>query len=178
MSGRARAIALGMLAVACRPTTTAPPTPEPTVVGDAPPSRHATGEQVDATVPLQPGGTVALAELRGKVVLLELSDAAHRDAAVIADYEALQRERGDEVVVIVVSLDRDGWSGDAPPLMLGWDPAGALAARLHAGSIPAVLLVDRDGRILEQYAGAREPHAKLMARAREALASKPSGARE
>jgi peroxiredoxin len=172
MTGARRSLAAFAVVVACRSTaTTTTPPPEPTPpVGQAPPSRHATGEQLEASVPLQQGGTVSLAELRGKVVLLELSDAAHRDATVLADYEALQREHSDGLAVIVVSLDRDGWTGDVPALLLGWDPAGALGARLRAGSIPAVLLIDRDGRLLEQYAGARESsHARLLTRARLAL---------
>lgn len=176
MSKRVRAaclLAACIVTTACKPTSTTVPPAEPTPPGATPPSRHATGEQVDVSVPLQQGGVVALPELRGKLVLLELVDQAHRDDAVLAEYQSLQRELGEQLTVVVVSLDRDGWSGDTPPFVLGWDPAGALAARLHAGSIPAVLLLDREGRILEQYAGAREPgHAKIMARARAAASSR------
>lgn len=157
------------LALACRPTPPADPDAPPPM-GALPPSRHVAGEVVEANVPLQQGGVLGLAELRGKLVVLELVDAAHRDPAIEAEYAALQADGDGRLAVVMVSLDADGWGGDVPPFVLGWDPQGALAARLHAAGVPCVLLLDADGRIVAQYAGARAPgHGQLVAAARAAL---------
>lgn len=168
----ASTIALG-LALACRPTPSAPPVASPPA-GALPPSRHTAGEVVEANVPLQHGGVLGLAELRGKLVVLELVDAAHRDAAIESEYAALQAEGDGRLAVVMVSLDADGWGGDVPPFVLGWDPQGALAARLHAAGVPCVLLLDGAGRIVAQYSGARAPgHGQLVAAARAALPTAP-----
>ena len=156
--------------LACKPVPDASVLVAPTR-GQLPPSRHAAGEQVDANVPLQQGGVLSLAELRGKVVVLEVVDAAHRDAAVEAEYAAVLARFAGRVEVVMVSLDADGWVGDVPPFVLGWDPQGALAARLLAASVPTVLLLDTAGRVVTQYSGARKPnHAALIAALHEALA--------
>lgn len=171
---RLRVAALGVLLLGCRPP--AAPTPATTSTAQAlPPSRHATGEIVDANVPLQQGGVLGLAELRGKHVVLEVVDGAHRDAAVEADYAALLAEAAGRVEIVMVSLDAEGWTGDVPPFVLGWDPQGALGARLHAASVPTVMLLDGQGRVVAQYAGARAPgHAALLETLRAALGTDPS----
>lgn len=163
--------ALLLIAIAaCTPTTTNPVDSQ--TPGPLPPSRHAAGEVVDANVPLQQGGVIALAELRGKLVVLEVVDAAHRDAGVESDYAMLLAESAGKLEVVMVSIDADGWVGDVPPFVLGWDPQGALAARLRAANVPTVLLLDVDGRVTAQYAGARTPgHAELVAMLRRALAA-------
>ncbi|MFO0632048.1 MAG: hypothetical protein U0168_04280 [Nannocystaceae bacterium] len=163
---RAAAATLLLLA-ACRPPTPAPVEPAATPAGARPPSRHAPGEQVDANVPLQAGGVLPLSSLRGRVVIIEVVDAAHRDAAVEADYGVLVDQLGAAVEVVLVSLDPDGWHGDAPPLQLGWDPQGALAARLQAATLPTVIVLDAEGRVAFQYAGARASgHAEVLATVR------------
>lgn len=158
-------IAPCLLAVsACRPTadTTAP---KPALPGtpDAP-SRHAAGDRIDANVPLASGDVLALAGLRGKVVLLELSDAEHRKADVLADYTRLLETHGEGIAIVVVSLDRTGWDTSAAAYVLGWDPDGALAAKLHAAALPTVLVLDREGRVAYQYGGSETgAHAKAVA---------------
>ncbi|MBX7079360.1 MAG: hypothetical protein K1X88_09260 [Nannocystaceae bacterium] len=165
MSAAARTLLL--LLAACRPATPATAQPAAAPSGALPPSRHAAGEQIDANVPLQAGGVLPLASLRGRVVIIEVVDAAHRDAAAEADYRALLEQLGDAVEVVLVSLDADGWHGDAPPVQLGWDPQGALAARLQAATLPTVIVLDAEGRVAFQYAGARERgHAEVLATAR------------
>jgi hypothetical protein len=140
-----------------------------------PPSKHAAGEQLDANVPLADGGVLALPSLRGKVVILELCDAAHRDATAEADYAALAQTAGDALAIVMVALDRDGWHDDAPPHTLGWDPQGALAARLRAATLPTVLVLDAEGRIAYQYGGARTSgHADVLSTAQRLLAGSPS----
>ncbi len=161
------------LVLACTTTTTTRTPPATPSSGDFPPSRHAAGEVVDANVPLPDGSVLPLAELRGKLVVLELVDAAHRDAKVEADYAAVLRDAGDRVEIVMVSLEPEGWAGDVPPFRLGWDPQGALAARLLAASVPTVMLLDRDGRVAAQYSGTRAPgHAELLAKLEGALSGR------
>jgi hypothetical protein len=114
---------------------------------------------------------LALASLRGKVVILELNDAAHRDAAAELDYTALAERSQARLAIVMVALDRDGWPDDAPPYLLGWDPQGALAARLRAAALPTVIVLDTEGRIAHQYGGPRSGgHAEAIATARRLLA--------
>lgn len=158
-----------VFALACTTTTTRSTAPSTTPETRAP-SRHAAGEVVDANVPLPDGGVLGLAELRGKLVVLELVDTARRDPAVEADYTRVLDEAADRVEIVMVSLDAEGWAGDVPPFRLGWDPQGALAARLLVASVPTVMLLDRDGRVAAQYSGARAPgHAELLATLRASL---------
>jgi cytochrome oxidase Cu insertion factor (SCO1/SenC/PrrC family) len=160
-------------AVACKPAqdtaTVQPIAPgQPTSA-----SRHATGEQLDANVPLASGDVLALAALRGKVVLLELSDADHRNADVLADYTRLIATHGDAVAIVVVSLDAAGWDGTAATYELGWDPGGALAAKLHAAALPTVLVLDREGRVAYQYGGKKAgAHAEAIATLEKLLANR------
>lgn len=151
--------------VACKPATQPDPARPDEPAAPTSASRHASGELVDANVPLASGEVLALASLRGKVVLLELSDASHRDAAVLADYARLVETHGENVAIVVVSLDAAGWETSAAAYQLGWDPAGALAAKLHAAKLPTVLVLDRDGRIAYQYGGRTDakPHAEAIA---------------
>jgi hypothetical protein len=155
----------------CRPaahaTTTKPDGGAPTAL---PTSRHAAGDVLDANVPLAHGGVLPLASLRGKVVILELGGAADRDATVEADYAALAESSGDRLAIVMVALDPGGWHDDAPPHTLGWDPQGALAAKLHAATLPTVIVLDAEGRIAHQYGGARTAgHAETMATAKRLL---------
>jgi hypothetical protein len=155
-----------VVALACGPQQgpTTAPSDAASPASTLPPSRHDTGALLEGNVPLAQGGVLPLVELRGKLVVVEVVDAAHRDDAVESDYAALQRELGERLVVVLVSLDHDGWQDQSPPFVLGWDPQGAFAARLQAASLPTVLLLDAQGRIVQQYAGARTPgHRELVA---------------
>lgn len=164
------------LGIACRPAQVSTPAGSD-VPAALPPSRLVQGEIVEANVPLQQGGVVGLAELRGRLVVLELVDAAHRDAAIESDYAALASGGAESVAVVMVSLDADGWGVDVPPFVLGWDPQGALAARLRVASVPTVMLIDREGRVLTQYSGTREPgHRALMDAARRAQGTSAAAA--
>ena len=59
----------------------------------------------------------------------------------------------DNLAVIVVAMDNEratlspepGLRG--PGFDLGWDPQGALAARLQAAALPTVVVLDREGRV-------------------------------
>ncbi len=156
---------------ACRPAGPTVTPPVETPQGPLPPSRHADGEVLDANIPLAHGGVLVLASLRGKVVILELCDAAHRDPAAEADYTALAESSNDALTVVMIALDPEGWADDAPPHTLGWDPQGALAAKLRAAALPTVLVIDAEGRIAHQYGGTRTTgHAETLASARRLLA--------
>lgn len=113
------------------------------------------GEVLELTVPLVGGGQRALAELRGTPVLLELADASSPDRdAVQRRWRALVEQRGDAVTVVCVAMDADpnalpaSWIDDPPPFVLGWDPQGAIAARLQLRVLPTVVLLDAQGRIV------------------------------
>ncbi len=118
------------------------------------------GELLDVAVPLVGGGTQALAELRGQPVLLELSDAGSpgREQAQ-ARWRALVDRREDALAVVSVALDAEAsalpasWTDDPPPFVLGWDPQGALAARLQLAVLPTVVLIDARGAIVAVFEG-------------------------
>ncbi|MBC8070402.1 MAG: hypothetical protein IAG13_18870 [Deltaproteobacteria bacterium] len=167
-----RAGGLAMLAVlGCRPAaSTTVSKPDDAAHEALPTSRHAAGEVLDANIPLAHGGVLPLASLRGKVVILELGGAADRDATVEADYAALAQSSGASLAIVMVALDPGGWHDDAPPHTLGWDPQGALAAKLRAASLPTVIVLDAQGRIAHQYGGARTSgHAEAIATAKRLL---------
>lgn len=160
-----RTLAIAAALLACKPAAQPGPAQPDDPATPTSASRHASGEVVDANVPLASGDVLALASLRGKVVLLELSDASHRDTAVLADYARMVETHGERVAIVVVSLDAVGWETSGTPYQLGWDPAGALAAKLHAAKLPTVLVLDREGRIAFQYGGRTDgkPHAEAIA---------------
>lgn len=119
------------------------------------------GQVLDLRVPLLGGGWLDLEALRGRPVLLELADAADgpgRDAAQ-GRYRALVERHGDAVAVVCVALDPTvatlpaAWVDDPPPFVLGWDPQGALAARLRLRVLPTVVLLDAQGRIVAVHEG-------------------------
>lgn len=118
------------------------------------------GEPLELRVPRLGGGVLDLAELRGRAVLLELSDAATPDRAQAqARYRALVEREGEAVVVVSVAVDaqRDAlpaaWLDDPPPFELGWDPQGAVAARLGLGVLPTVVLLDSAGVVVAVHEG-------------------------
>jgi len=82
-----------------------------------------------------------------------------RDAAQ-QRWRALVEQRGDAVAVVCVALDADAnalpasWIDDPPPFVLGWDPQGAIAARLQARVLPTVVLLDAGGTIVAVFEGA------------------------
>ncbi|MEM9457248.1 MAG: hypothetical protein AAGF11_23925 [Myxococcota bacterium] len=152
--------------LACRLFGGSSTSADPTLVSSAPRSGldERTGEILDLVVPLWGGGVQDLADLRGRPVLLELADATslQRESAQ-ARYRALvdmQVDRQGEVPIVVsVALDADvaglppAWTDDRPPFILGWDPQGALAARLQLVVLPTVILLDAAGTIVAVHEG-------------------------
>lgn len=113
------------------------------------------GQVLELTVPLVGGGAQALAELRGRSVLLELADASAPGRELAQGrWRALAEQHGDAIAVVSVALDPEvttlpaRWTDDPPPFVLGWDPQGALAARLQLVVLPTVVLLDARGVIV------------------------------
>ena len=156
---------LANLACQTAPSRPGPADPEPyTPLPDpvhAPVNRE-TGELLEATIPLVDGDGLPLVRLRGRVVVLELTATwADRWAEAYPFYTRLLQQHGPEqLAVIVVAMDSEratlspepGLRG--PGFDLGWDPQGALAARLQAAALPTVVILDRQGRVAFVQAGA------------------------
>jgi cytochrome oxidase Cu insertion factor (SCO1/SenC/PrrC family) len=163
-----RRLAWGLVLVlgACRPAAAgsvagAASAETPNADAERKASNREPGELLEETVPLLSGEALDLASLRGRVVVLELSatwvetwERAHED------YEKMLAQIGDDdLVVVVVSLDAERdklgseWERNSHPFLLGWDPQGALAARLQVADLPTVFVVGRDGRIAHVLSG-------------------------
>ena len=104
---------------------------------------------------IPPGAGLPLASLRGRVVVLELSATwADRWAESFAFYNRLLQQHGPErLAVVVVAMDSERATLSPEPGVrargfdLGWDPQGALAARLQVAALPTVVVLDRGGHI-------------------------------
>lgn len=153
---RSRALLLVLAALAACTRTQPPRDPEPAPEpGPTTPIRGLTGDVLDVTVPLIDGRGVDLRDLHGRVVVLELTSAADpawRDT--FAFYNRLVREHGPaRLAVFVVAVDPERAALSPEPDLradgfeLGWDPQGALAARLQVAALPTVVVLDRAGRI-------------------------------
>ncbi len=128
----------------------------------AAPTNREAGEQLHLTLPRVDGDSVALGDLQGHVVVLEVSATwteNWRDS--FTRYNALVREHPDQVTAVLLLVDprRDVLSPEPvvrePGFILGWDPQGAVAAQLQLATFPTVLVLDRDGKIAHISAGAR-----------------------
>jgi peroxiredoxin len=128
-----------------------------------PPSAPPGKDQLELILPAFPGpGQVNLGALRGKVLLVDFwatwCGPCHEAATA---YQKLYVDlRGQGLEVYGVSLDEDASQipdflkaqGVTYPIAL--DPSGAVSApRFDLGSIPAVLIVDRTGKIRFTHAG-------------------------
>jgi len=144
-------------------------------------SNREPGELLEETVPLLSGEALELESLRGRVVVLELSatwvrtwDETHEH------YDELLSKSGEEdLVVVVVSLDAErdrlasDWARHPHPFLVGWDPQGALAARLQVADVPTVFVIGRDGRIAHVCSGSDASDQSAITRqVRAAVASR------
>ncbi len=151
------------LSVGCTPSSAArapEPEPEPAIpsaVDDATAQASAApqdGIPIELDVPLISGESEALANLRGKVVVLMLSSSDRPGwSGFRSHFEARLGQVGrDRLVVVAVANDADPehlkaeWDRDPPPFLLGWDPDGALALRLGVAALPAVFVLDPEGK--------------------------------
>jgi len=162
-----------VLSVGCTPDS-APRAPEPepepgaglrSAVDEASSQASAApkdGVPIELEVPLISGESEALADLRGKVVVLMLSSSDRPGwSGFRSHFETRLGEVGRErLVVVAVANDADPehlkaeWDRDPPPFLLGWDPDGALALRLGVAKLPAVFVLDPEGKTRGNVASA------------------------
>jgi peroxiredoxin len=107
------------------------------------------------------GHPVRLSDFRGKVVLLNFWTTSCRQCdSEIPWFQEFQQTYRDGLVVLGVSLDKDGWASARPYLegrkinyrvMVGGDEVARLAG--GARSIPTTLIIDKSGRIAVTHRG-------------------------
>lgn len=154
LTGAARIAVVAACVVGCRPP------PEPASIPDAPEqpdeapaSNRSVGDELDAAIPTADGEILELSGWRGRVVVLALSaswDGAGADG--LAFFSDLRSARtGAELEVVVVSVDPVAPALDRWPVQIwpGWDPQGAVAARLRVRGFPTTFVIGRDGRLVE-----------------------------
>jgi hypothetical protein len=154
------ATVFGCLAsVACHPSAPVEPAAEdedaadrePTPLEPETPTNRTEGDALDVVVPLVDGGALELASLRGKVVLLEISASTEPGwDASLSEHAALAQAYGEHLRIVVVASDADMSALEdvaLGPFELGWDPQGALAAKLRVAGFPTFLIVDPEGKI-------------------------------
>lgn len=149
-----------------------------------PPKVKPGDEQLDLVLPRFPGpGQVNLAELKGKVVLVDFwatwCGPCH-DAAVA--YQGLYQRYGAQgLEVYGISVDEDpnqiaGFvqqQGLTYPILR--DPSAELCApRFSLNSIPSVLLADRSGKIRFTHAGFSDAELSVLTREIEDLLAEPA----
>jgi len=109
------------------------------------------------------GDSVDLADLRGKVVILDFwASWCEVCRTALPELDALaRRHRGDPVAIVAVNIDRDRARADQflsdhlpqRHLMLLHDLKAELMARFGAGGMPTLYVVDRDGTVRDVKAG-------------------------
>lgn len=161
-------LSLALALAACRtspapvPVVVDPGTPDPPPDPLLNPLNRATGELLDATIPLVDGDGLPLGDLRGRVVVLELTTTEEKRWPETFPFYArlLQQHGPDRLAVVVVALDHERAALSPEPGVrgrgfdLGWDPQGALAARLQVATLPTVVVLDRRGRVAFVQGGA------------------------
>ena len=123
------------------------------------------GEVLEATVPLLGGGGQELAQLRGRVVVLDIASSVEPGWVEAQErWRALVDELGeDRLAVVSVAVDpdpqhlRQQWDRDPPPFILAWDPQGALPLRLGLSSLPTTIVLDQQGRELLRTTDHEQP---------------------
>lgn len=125
------------------------------------------------------GGRVQPADVAGKVVVVDFWASwclPCREALPALDGMAGRfRDRG--VVVLAVNVDRnrkaaDAWLAERLPdsrMTLAHDPEGTFLARVGAGGMPAVYVVDRDGTVRFAESGYAPDRVVAIERAVESL---------
>jgi thiol-disulfide isomerase/thioredoxin len=127
------------------------------------------------------GGTVTLADLRGKVVCLDFwATWCATCKAALPALDALARRPGlEDVRFLAVSIDRDRALAEKflaqqlPERALTplYDPGGSLLARYGADGMPALYVIDRDGTVRHVESGYEAAALPRVERALDALRS-------
>jgi peroxiredoxin len=135
------------------------------LTGNGPTRAYATPVQrrtmPDFTLNDASGHPVRLSDFRGKVVLLNFWTTSCRQCdGEIPWFKEFQQTYSDGLVVLGVSLDKDGWVSARPyveqrkmnyRVMVGGDEVARLAG--GARSIPTTLIIDKSGRIAVTHRG-------------------------
>jgi peroxiredoxin len=135
------------------------------LTGNGPTRAYATPVQrrtmPDFTLNDASGHPVRLSDFRGKVVLLNFWTTSCRQCdGEIPWFEEFQQTYSDGLVVLGVSLDRDGWASARPyaeamkinyRVVVGGNEVARLAGGLR--SIPTTLIIDKSGRIAVTHRG-------------------------
>jgi len=154
---------LALSSSACHAPPTTAPTPTPALKEQpTSPLRQASnkheGDQLELTIPLFEGEEIELSALRGKVLLLEISPSwEHGWKPMHEAYARFAQEYSEQpFAVIEVILDPDTLAFEKEvetqkqglSIIRGWDPMGALAAKLEVAQFPTYFVLDPQGRIV------------------------------
>jgi thiol-disulfide isomerase/thioredoxin len=133
--------------------------------GDRPPPRPVTFPAPDFTLPTLSGEAIRLADLRGKVILLNFwatwCGPCRAEMPVIEALYQRYKDRGLEVVA--VNLDILSTAGVAAfvqevgvTFRVGLDPSWSIARAYRVLGLPTTYLIDRAGHAVVREAGARD----------------------
>ena len=153
----------------------AAPAPAATDAGDADiPDRTKLGEFVPSSQPFaaptisltdSDGHTLELAELRGKLVLVNLwATWCEPCLREMPSLERLQSRLGERIAVLAVSEDRGGNKAVEPfiaklglkSVKIYIDPKSEVGHAFGARGLPTSFLIDREGKVLGRVEGAAE----------------------
>ena len=119
------------------------------------PTNREQGDVLVLTIPRVGGDVLDLRELRGRVVVVELSATwvdGWRERYGLYN-ELLRAHDPENLAVVLVAMDNEREAITlepevrSPGFELGWDPQGAVAAQLQAAAVPTAIIIDREGRI-------------------------------
>lgn len=125
---------------------------EPSPLEPDTPINKEEGERLEVAIPLYGGGILPLSELRGRVVVIEISSSSEPTwTSSLQFFEGLHERFGEAIAVVVIVNDEEGDALETVAVgrsHWSWDPQGALAARLRVAGFPTLLVVDGEGRLV------------------------------
>ena len=131
----------------------------------------------DFQLPTADGGTVRLADLRGKVVYLDFwatwCPPCRRSFPWMNTLHERYHDQG--LVIVAVSLDHshknmERFLGETRPrFIVAFDREGEVGDRYHVQAMPTSVIIDREGRIRRIHQGFRKKDTPELEREIEAL---------
>ena len=134
---------------------------DPGPLEPATPANKGEGEQLDMLIPGVESRAINLADLRGKTVVLAISSTDQdRFDALLSWLEGVQAVDPQTRASILVLSDPEATALDEvmSPIALGWDPQGAVAARLSVARLPTIFVIDAQGSIVVVTPGFEAAH--------------------